>query len=108
MLLAVDHLAWIRGLGALSQAVDHGGLEAGFEGGGVLLLQGDLIAGARRELEALGWMIETRAVLALPISRQGLEPIAGRNPQVPKSLGGVNLVKLAASDLPDSITTEAI
>lgn len=59
LLLAVDHTAWTEPFDLLVGGVERQTREAGFEGAIVLMLGGDLTETARREIEAVGWIVET-------------------------------------------------
>ena len=59
LFLAVDHAAWTDTLDLLVGGVEREARKNGFEGTIVLVLAGDLTEQARREIEAVGWVVET-------------------------------------------------
>ena len=59
LFLAVDHAAWTETLDLLVGGVEREARKNGFEGTIVLVLAGDLTQQARREIEAIGWIVET-------------------------------------------------
>ena len=59
LFLAVVHAAWTEPLDLLVGGVEREARKSGFEGTIVLVLAGDLTERARREIEAVGWVVET-------------------------------------------------
>jgi hypothetical protein len=46
-------------------------------------------------------VVDPNAVLALAIAREGLEAVAGRDPEIGEALGGIELVELPESHGPE-------